>query len=108
MTSCLRASVIDIDISLVGIQGAKIQNAYGSQTAVVDLGKGHQSAAGHGANGGPLAEAPRTPVGGVLQRPSVSEGGGFRFGYGQRRDVVQRGLNRQQMLGSGRIMPCLL
>src|SRR6185312_7512732 len=100
MISCLRARVIDIGLSLI-----EIENTDRPQATVTDLRECHQPVAIDGPNGGALAEILTKRLVGARHGSSVSEGCRLCLGYGKRRDVVQRGLNRKQMLGSGGTMP---
>src|SRR5579883_1500743 len=103
-SSCLRASVIDIGSLLV----SKIQHTHRPQPSRRDLGERHQLAAGGGANRRAVAELTDARLVGRAQRRhglAATQAEGFGFRQGQGRDVVQRGLDRKKVLGSGRTMP---
>src|SRR6185312_16352812 len=103
-SSCLRASVIDIGSLLI----SKIQHAHRPESSRRNLGERHQLAAGGGANHCAVAELiDARLIGGAQQRHGLTatQAEGFDFRQGQSRDVVQRGLDRKKMLGSGGTMP---
>src|SRR2546421_77414 len=104
MTSCLRGSVIDIGslLSLV------VQHTHRTKRAVGDLGERHQLGAAGGADALAVAKLQHEgPIGGAEREHGLAASQAGRFGLrqGKRRDVVQRRLDRKQVLEWGRTMP---
>src|SRR4029077_14832536 len=104
MISCLRGSAIDIG-SLLSL---KVQYTHRTKRAVGDLGKRHQLCTAGGANALAVAKLQHeSPIGGAEREhaPAASHAGRFGLRQGERRDVVQRRLNRKQVLEWGGTMP---
>src|SRR5579872_3182813 len=104
MTSCLRGSVIDIG-SLLSLE---VQHTHRTKGAVGDLGERHQLGAAGGADALAVAKLQHeSPIGGAEREHGLaaSQSGRFVLRQGERRDVVQRRLNRKQVLEWARTMP---
>src|SRR5215470_6479252 len=104
MISCLRGSAIDIE-SLLSLE---VQHTHRPKCPVGDLCKRHQLRAADGADALAVAKLQHeVPIGGAEREHGLAASQAGRFGLrqGERRDVVQRRLNRKQVLEWPGTMP---
>src|SRR5579862_6118685 len=104
MISCLRGSAIDIGYLL----SLEVQDTHRTKRAACDLGERHQLCAAGDADALAVAELQHEgPIGGAEREYGLAASQAGRFGLrqGERRDVVQRRLNRKQVLEWGGTMP---
>src|SRR5438128_11729172 len=100
---CLRSAVIDI-----GSVPSTIDDAHRPEAAVLDPRQTDKQLVEPGADDGAVLDASEPgSFASVLRRHAltVTQAGRFGCRQGQGRDVVQHGLDRQQMPESGKTMP---
>src|SRR5262249_42491720 len=103
MSACLRSWVIDIDLF-----PSTVYHAHRPQPVWLDAGQCDKKLFVASANDRALLEMIETrPLVRILRHHplTMAQPGGFGCRQGEGRDVVQRRLDRQQMLGSGETMP---
>src|SRR5438105_1089159 len=100
---CLRSAVIDI-----GWVPSTIDDAHRAEAAILDPRQTDKQPIEPGADDRAVLDASKTLLlASVLRRHAltVTQAGRLACRQGQGRDVVQHGLDRQQMPGSGQTMP---
>src|SRR5579863_5325298 len=103
MSACLRSGVIDI-----GLAPSTIDDAHRPKTAILDPRQSNKKLIlPHADDRAVLDSVETRPLARVLRRDPLTVTQSIRFfcRHGERRDVVQRRLDRQQMLGNGETMP---
>src|SRR5712692_1920413 len=103
MSACLRSGVIDI-----GFAPSTIDDAHRPKTAILDPRQSDKQLIVPRADDRAVLDIIETrPLARIMQHHKLTVTQSIRFfcRQGERRDVVQRRLDRQQMLGSGQIMP---
>src|ERR1700742_1661595 len=104
MTSDFRSEVIDIGFSF---RESEVHHAHRTELARFETGQSDEPAFGHGANHVAGGEPPNTVAVESVEKSNRLPGPkAYRLGgrQGQCRDVVQRGLDRQNVLKSGGTM----
>src|SRR5580700_5446146 len=103
MSACLRSGVIDI-----GLFPSTVDHAHRPKPAFIDPGQCDKESIVPRADDRAIFDPIETrPLARILRRHplAMAQPGGFHCRQGEGRDVVQRRLDRQQMLGSDETMP---